>query len=125
MTKKPKKILVVEDDKILSKAIVQALTDAGFKTDMAFDGKEGIAKMRKSLPDLILLDLLMPRKRGEEVLKAAKRYKNTRNIPVLVLTVVDDMASVANCLKIGAAGYFIKSQYTLGEIVRKVKEKLR
>jgi len=57
---------VVEDDKILSKAIVTALADAGFKIETAFDGKEGITKARKILPDLILLDLLMPKKEGRK-----------------------------------------------------------
>ena len=119
-----KKILIIEDDNILQQAIITAITDAGFESVSASDGDEGLAKATSEKPDLILLDLLMPKKNGWNVLTELKKNKTTEDIPVLVLTVVGDDKSVADCIEIGAAGYFIKSDYTLDEIVGKVKEVL-
>ena len=121
MPKKVKKVLIIEDDKILSKAISKALSDAGFKSEVVVDGDKGIAKAKKIIPNLILLDL---KERGEEVLKALKAEDRTNGVPVFILTAVDEPKSIADCLKMGAAGYFIKFQYSLQEIVKKVKEKL-
>jgi len=117
-----KKILVIEDDNILQRAMATSLEDSKFEVISALDGKEGIKKANEEAPDLILLDLLMPKKDGWEVLAELKKNNKTKNIPVLVLTVYEGEDSIAKCIKLGAKGYFIKSKYSLDEIVDKVKE---
>jgi CheY-like chemotaxis protein len=119
-----KKILIVEDDNILQRAIATALTDAGYEIIEAVDGSEGIKKAQSESPDLILLDLLMPKKDGWEVLETIKKDDKTKGIPVLVLTVYEGEDSISKCMELGAKGYFLKSKYSLDEIVDKVKESL-
>lgn len=120
-----KKILVIEDDNILQKAITTSLEDNKFEVISALDGKEGIEKAGVESPDLILLDLLMPKMDGWEVLVELKKNKKTKKIPVLVLTVYEGEDSISKCIKLGAKGYFIKSQYSLDEVVDKVKEMVK
>lgn len=118
------KILIVEDDNILSKAINAALKEKRFKTAVAADGEEALVKVKKFKPDLILLDLIMPKKSGEEVLAELKKDEKTKYIPVLVATVKSEQESIARCVALGARGYFIKAHYTLDEIVKEVKKVL-
>ena len=115
-----KKILVVEDDKILQEVIKKSLTEAKFEVVVADDGEDGLKKVILEKPDLILLDLLMPKKSGWLVLKELKGNKETKDIPVLVLTVHTSSTSIAECTSLGAKGYFIKSEYTLDEIIEKI-----
>lgn len=117
-----KKVLIIEDDNILQKAIATALLDAKYEVVEAVDGNEGIKKAGSESPDLILLDLLMPKKDGWEVLEAIKKDAKTKDIPVLVLTVYEGEDSISKCMELGARGYFIKSKYSLDEIVDKIKE---
>ena len=117
-----KKILVVEDDKILQEAIAKSLVQSKFGVVTADDGEDAIKKVALEKPDLILLDLLMPKKSGWTVLKELKGDEDLKDIPVLVLTVHTDTDSVAKCIALGAKGYFIKSEYTLDEIIEKINK---
>ncbi|MDO8668750.1 MAG: response regulator [Candidatus Buchananbacteria bacterium] len=119
-----KKILVIEDDNILQSAISTALKDAGFSTVQSFDGVDGLKKAKKNNINLILLDLLMPKKDGWEVLKMLKKDNKTKNIPVFVLTVYEGENSISKCLSLGAKGYFIKSKYSLDEIIKNIKNEI-
>jgi two-component system response regulator VicR len=119
-----KKILIVEDDNILSKAINTALTENGYKTLIAVDGEDALIKVKEFEPNLILLDLLLPKKSGEEVLAEIMKDEKTKNIPVLVATVKSENESISRCVELGVRGYFIKAHYTLDEIVDKVKQSL-
>ena len=118
------KILIVEDDNILSKAVDTALKENNYETLVAFDGEDALGKVKTFKPDLILLDLVMPKKSGEEVLGELKSNVDTKDIPVLVSTVKFDNESVSHCLELGARGYFIKAHYTLEEIVNQIKKVL-
>jgi DNA-binding response OmpR family regulator len=119
MSKEKKKILIIEDDKILSNAISIALIDAGFEVIAAFDGEEGLEKVKQENPNLILLDLIMPKKSGEDVLK---QIRKENEVPILISTAKEDPETVARCLENGATGYFVKSACTLDDIIRKIKE---
>lgn len=118
------KILIVEDDYILSKAINTALQTAGYETKIASDGEEAMEKMRAEKFDLILLDLLLPKRLGEEVLAEMKQDEDLKDVPVLVATVKSDSESIARCTALGIRGYFIKAHYTLEEIVERVRKEL-
>jgi CheY-like chemotaxis protein len=117
-----KKILVVEDDKILQNVIKNTLIQAKFSVVTADDGEDALKKVILEKSDLVLLDLLMPKKTGWTVLKELKSDEGTKDIPVLVLTVHTDTESIAKCMALGAKGYFIKSEYTLDEIIEKINK---
>ena len=119
------KIFIVEDDSILSKAVNTALKEGGFDTLVAADGQAALAKVKKFKPDLILLDLIMPKISGEDVLAELKNDEATKYIPVLITTVKAEPEAISRCLELGAKGYFIKAHYSLEEIVEKVREALK
>ena len=106
-----KKILVIEDDKILQKAL-------------ASDGDEGVKMAKEKNPDLILLDIILPNKNGYNVLLDLSSDEELKKIPVIMLTVIDSEYSVETCKIAGAKDYLIKSDYSLEEIVKKVKKNL-
>jgi|SRR3989339_993454 len=117
-----KKVLVVEDDNILAKAFHIALSTEGYDVQVAVDGEDALKKLTQSKPDLILLDLIIPKKSGEEVLVEIKNDENLKDIPVLVSTVKSDPGSISRCITLGARGYFIKAHYTLDDITNEVRK---
>ena len=119
------KILIAEDDNILSKAINTALKQQGFETYAAKDGQEALIKAKQFKPDLILLDLIMPKISGEDVLAQLKKDEETRPIPVLVMTVKSELEAISRCAELEAKGYFIKAHNTLEKIVKEIKKALR
>lgn len=118
------KILIVEDDNILAKAFNITLKDEGYETLVAVDGEDAVEKLKKFMPDLILLDLIMPKKSGEDVLREIKNNPKLKDIPVLISTVKSDTGSIARCVALGIRGYFIKAHYTLEDIAKEVKKVL-
>ncbi len=118
-----KKILVIEDDNILQKAITTALETEGHSIVQAFDGKDGFDKIDKEKPDLIILDLIMPVKSGEWVLEQMNKTGIIDKYPVIVLTVKNDITSLNDCVvRLNVKNYLMKSKYTLEKIAEKVKE---
>jgi len=124
MNKASKKILVVEDDNILAKAFGVALKEKNYEIKAAMDGEEALIKVREFKPDLILLDLILPKRSGEDVLAELKKDEATKHIPVLVATVKSDQEAIGRCIALGARGYFIKAHFSLEEIVKKIEEAL-
>jgi len=118
------KVLVVEDDNILARAFDIALTGVGYEISVAIDGEDALRKIRQFKPDLILLDLIIPKKSGEEVLAEIKKDIKYSDIPVLVSTVKSDPGSISRCIALGARGYFIKAHYTLEDISKEIKKVL-
>jgi len=104
-----KSILVVDDDKSLVKSLKYELEKRGFSTYIAHDGKEAIEMVESHHPDLVLLDIIMPKMDGYEVMKALKRKPDTTNIPIVVMTGVDIDGSRVKALSVGANEYFTKS----------------
>lgn len=119
-----KTILVIDDEKDLTAAMSTALEDEGFKVLTADDGKEGLAQALEHKPDLILLDILMPEMDGHEVLKRIRADEWGKEAKVVVMTVLDDMDSVAEVLEDGARDYIVKTDIKLEKMVEKVKEVL-
>ncbi|HLM83775.1 MAG TPA: response regulator [Candidatus Bathyarchaeia archaeon] len=118
-----KKILIVEDDRALQSALAEFLLQEGCETINAFDGEEGLQKTEAEKPDLILLDLILPKKDGFEVLAEIMKGPN-KDIPVLILTNLEDLDNVQKALDLGAKTFMIKSDLSLRDIVEKVKENL-
>lgn len=118
------KILVVEDERSLQKALTDALVKEGMEVVNALDGEIGLSLAKKEMPDLILLDLILPKIDGFEVLKQLKADATTVKIPVVVLTNLENSGDVERVLALGATNYLVKSNYELEEIVQKVKNVL-
>jgi DNA-binding response OmpR family regulator len=120
-----KKILIIEDDNILQKALQEFLTEEGFEIFSALDGEEGIKFTKEKKPDLILLDIILPRKDGYEVLETIKSDPEVKSIPVILLTNLGSLSDVEKALELGATTYLIKADYKLEEVVKKIKETLK
>lgn len=121
----PKKIIVIEDDNILQTAMKTALEAAGYEVIQSFDGEEGYGKIKTEDPDLIVLDLLMPVKPGEWVLKRLNEDGRINKCPLIVLTMKADDANIENCLNsYNVKHYLVKADYSLEMLVKKIEKLL-
>ncbi len=121
----PKKILFIEDESALQKTFSEVLTQEGYQTVSALDGEDGLRLARSEKPDLILLDLILPKVHGFEVLKVLKKDPKTKDIPILVLTNLESTSDVEKALELGATTYLVKASYDLEDVVKKVKDALK
>lgn len=117
-----KKILVVEDDTFLANAYRVKLSKAGFEIVNAFDGVEAINQLQTFTPDLILLDLVMPKKDGFSTLQEIKGNEKWKHIPVIVASNLEQKEDVDKGLKLGASDFFVKTEFTLDTLVEKIKK---
>lgn len=120
-----KKILLVEDEPGLQESFKAAFTEKGYALAQALDGEKGLARMRAEKPDLVLLDLVLPKKHGFEVLKEMKNDAELKDLPVIVLTNLENSEDVEKALELGATTYLVKANYSLEEVVQKVGEVLK
>ncbi len=120
-----KTILIIEDDKFLRELIVKKLKEEGYQAVEAVDGEEALVKVKESLPDLILLDLILPGVDGFEVLRQIKQDSSLAPIPVIILSNLGQREEVERGLKLGAIDYLIKAHFTPGEIIERVKNALK
>ena len=115
------KILIVEDDKFLRELIAKKLIKEGYEVEEAIDGEDGVRKAEKIMPDLILLDLILPGIDGFEVLKRVKENQKTALIPVVILSNLGQKDEIEKGLNLGAVDFLIKAHFTPEEIVEKIK----
>jgi CheY-like chemotaxis protein len=119
------RILLVEDDRFLRRACEVSLRQRGFVVTTAADGEEALRKVRAEVPDLILLDLLMPKMTGTEVLKALRAEEATKEIRVLILSNSSREQDVEEIKTLGVSGYFVKADLSLqalGDMVARLLE---
>jgi CheY-like chemotaxis protein len=121
---RPATILLAEDDRILRKAGEATLKKKGYTVIAAVDGEDALAKARASRPDLILLDVIMPKLQGFEVLASLKGDAATREIPVIMLSNLQEDAEVRRAVEGGAVGYLVKSNIELDALAGKIAEVL-
>jgi len=119
-----KKILFIEDEESLQKTITDTLSKEGFEIVSALDGENGLRLAKEEQPDLILLDLRLPEMGGIEVLEKLKKDADTKDIPVIILTNVEEMREIQRAIDLGATTYLVKINYKLEEVVEKVKKAL-
>ena len=117
-----KRILFIEDESALQKTLGDFLGQEGYEVISALDGETGLGLASAKNPDLILLDLILPKKNGFDVLKQLKENDDTKSIPVIVLTNLEGIDGIDKVIALGATAYLVKSQYSLEELVAKVKE---
>jgi DNA-binding response OmpR family regulator len=118
------KVLIIEDDRYISKMYQLKLSLDGMDVQVADNGRIGVEKVKEFKPDIILLDILMPELDGYEVLKIVKGEPETKDIPVLVLSNLGQEDHIQKGMQLGAIGYIVKSQYTPSRVVDKIKEVL-
>jgi two-component system, OmpR family, response regulator MprA len=119
-----KKVLVVDDERDLREALKTALSYEGFDVDTAEDGVEAFRKVKDMQPDLVLLDILMPKQNGIDTLRALRKESWGKDVPVIIMSVLDDMGRLSDALEAGASEYLVKTEISLGTIVQKVKARL-
>lgn len=121
------KVLIVEDDNIIQSIYKKKFTLEGYDVDIAQNGKEGLEKLRSGMPDLVMLDILMPVLDGLQVLSEIRQSTDSaiRNVPVIMLTNISNTSKVKQAIKLGAVGYLVKSDTTPREVVNLVGDTIR
>lgn len=118
-----KKILIAEDEEVLLNVLKDRFEAEDWKVTTAKDGEETIKAIKKSQFDLVLLDLLMPKKDGFEVLKEIRSIPEFKDLPIIVvLSNLGSDEDIKKALALGANDYFVKTQHPMSEIVEKVKK---
>ena len=123
--KTQKTILVVEDEKSLCKAIVDILSRNNFLPIEAKNGKEGVELALSRHPDLILLDILLPKMNGYEILEAKQKDPSIASIPVIVVSNSGQPVEIDRVMAFGVKDYLVKSQFDPEEVLVKVREQLK
>jgi CheY-like chemotaxis protein len=124
MAESARRVLLAEDDRFLRRAAESRLRQNGFTVLPAVDGEEALKVARAERPDLILLDLIMPKLQGFEVLKALKQDPATAPIPVIVLSNLGQDDDLKRAMELGAIAYFIKAHLSLQDLVQRVAQTL-
>ena len=114
-------VLLVEDDPMVVKMYERKFKLEGFKLNMAFNGFEGMEALKKERPDIILLDIMMPKMSGLEMLQLVKADPQYKDLPVVMLTNLGDRAEdVQKCKELGAEDYWVKANIRLEEIIERI-----
>ncbi len=120
-----KTILFIEDESALQKTFGDILIQEGYEIVSALDGETGLKLSKAKKPDLILLDLILPKVHGFDVLKRLKEDPETKEIPIIVLTNLEGIGDVDKAIELGATTYLVKAQYSLEEVIAKIKKALK
>ena len=124
MSEGAKRILLAEDDRLLRRAAEARLRQQGFEVLTATDGEEALRVARAERPDLVLLDVVLPRLQGFDVLEALKRDAVTSRIPVIVLSNLSQMRDVEQAMALGAEAYLVKAHLSLQDLMEKIETTL-
>lgn len=119
-----KKVLLLEDDRFLIRIYKAKLLDLGYEITMLEDGDKGLETALKLKPDLIVTDIIMPKKNGFDVIKELKENKDTKNIPIIVLTNLSQDEDREKVIKLGADYFLVKANLSFKEVVAKIQEVL-
>ncbi|MGB9847760.1 MAG: response regulator transcription factor [Minisyncoccia bacterium] len=116
------KILVIEDDPFLSNLLKLRLQKEQMEVISAVDGDEAIKKLNEIEPDLILLDLILPKKSGFEVLENISKNPSLRNKPVIIISNLGQTTDIQKGKQLGAVEYFVKAKISIDDLIFKIKE---
>ncbi len=119
-----KKVMLVEDDRFLSSLIMGRLEKDGFTVSQASDGEEAIAQLKRERPDLVVLDLIMPKVTGFEVLQMISSTPGLDKVPVVILSNLAQDSDIEKARELGAKGYFVKVKVSIDEVTDKIKSLL-
>lgn len=118
-----KKILFIEDDPTLQKNLSELLKKNDYDVAQAFDGEEGVDLAKKEKPDLILLDLILPKKDGYAILEELKKGEDIKHIDTIVLTNLEEAQDVERALDLGAMNYLVKTNHTPEDLLKKINKR--
>lgn len=119
------KVVIVEDEKMLADMYATKFTMEGFDAQKANDGQAGFDLVKEAKPNIVLLDIIMPKIDGFGVLKMLKDDAELKDIPVVLLTNLGQDEDIKKGKQLGAADYFVKANHTPAEVVQKVKQVLK
>lgn len=116
------KILIIEDEKALYEVLKERFENEGFEVHVAHDGAEGLLLALEKQPDVILLDIVLPKVGGLDMLKKLRTYDVGKTIPVVVLTNLSDTKQVHEALASGARDFLVKADWVLSDVVENVRK---
>ncbi|PIQ79514.1 response regulator [Candidatus Peregrinibacteria bacterium CG11_big_fil_rev_8_21_14_0_20_41_10] len=124
MSKQNKKhILIIEDEAMVSEAL-RIFLEGEYNIEIARDGKSGLKKLQTEMPDLVLLDLLLPIVDGFKILEIAQNDPKTKHIPIIVITNLGQDKDIDKAFALGASSFMIKTERKLSEVSKKIKDAL-
>lgn len=118
------KIAIIEDDPTISQMYRMKFESEGFEVNLASDGNKGVELVESSDPDIILLDLQMPQKNGDEALAEIRQLEKHTDTPVIILTNLGKEESPASLNQLGVSDYIVKANMTPSQVVERVKQVL-
>lgn len=116
-----KKVMIVEDDKFLSFLLKSRLEKDGFTVEQMFDGEEAIQRLKQEVPDLIILDLIMPKVTGFEVLKTVSVTPELAQVPVVIVSNLAQDSDIEKARELGAKEYYVKVKVSMDDLVNRIK----
>ena len=119
-----KKILIIEDEELLHNLLRKKLIAGGYNVSVSEDGQKGLDSMRKNIPDLILLDIVMPNKDGFEVMEEMQKDERLKNIPVIIISNSGQPVEIDKAKSSGAKDWLIKTELEPSEVIKKVKKQI-
>jgi len=119
-----KKILLIEDEEIIINLLEKKLTQTGYEVSLARNGEDGLNLVRKINPDLVLLDVIMPKKGGFEVLEGMSKDEELSKIPVIVISNSGQPVELDKAKKLGAKDWLIKTEFDPNEVLAKVVKQI-
>ena len=119
-----KKILIIEDEEIMIGLLQKKLTQEGYETSVARDGDEGVRMMKEVKPDLVLLDIIMPKMGGFEVMEEMNKDKELKKIPVIVISNSGQPVELDRAQKLGAKDWLVKTEFDPQEVIDKVVKQI-
>jgi DNA-binding response OmpR family regulator len=121
MPNEPKKIMIIEDDRFLSSLMKARLEKEGFAVLQAFDGEEAMQMLKAEMPSLIILDLIMPKVTGFEVLQMVSITPQLDKVPVVIVSNLAQDSDIEKARQLGAKEYFVKVKVSIDDLIGKIK----
>lgn len=121
---KPKKILLIEDEELIITLLQRKLEKEGYQVSVGRDGVEGMEKMKEDKPDLVLLDIVMPRMGGFEVMQEMRGEKGLKDIPIIIISNSGQPVELDRAKMMGARDWLIKTEFDPKEVLTKVKKQI-
>lgn len=119
-----KKILLVEDEEIMINLLQKKLTQEGYDVTVAVNGEEGIEKMKEQKPDVVLLDIIMPKKGGFEVMEEMNKDPVLKEVPVIIISNSGQPVELDKAKELGAKDWLIKTEFDPQEVLDKVRKQI-
>ncbi len=119
-----KNVLIIEDEEIIRGILQKNLSKAGYNVNTAEDGEIGLQKMRENIPDIVLLDIVMPKADGFQVLEEMRKDENISNIPVIVVSNSGQPVEIDKVKSFGVDDWVVKTEFDPQEVIDKVKNKI-